>query len=297
MSNLAVLPPRSPYVIKQTDAKDDLAFLGVWLHGRPKTTQRIYRSIAKDFLAYVGKPLKQLMLEDIQSWCTYLGTAQFRGRSYSPNTIKNKTNCVKSLFSFAKKVGYLAIDKGAVIKAPKPTATISSRIVSESDISKLIAAAPKKRDRIIIKSLYLLGLRISELMGLNWKNIRLRCDGSGIVTVLGKGGKLRDLFVPSDLMNDWQGIRTDKPQLFSNHRGKPLSVRAVNFAIKDAANRAGVNPKISAHWIRHCHASHSLKNGCDLDLLRDSLGHSSLAITSIYIHSDPDRGSSQFLNI
>ena len=85
--------------------------------------------------------------------------------------------------------------------------------------------------------------------------------------------------------------------MFSNRYGKRLSTRAVNVLIKKAAKRAGVTEKVSAHWFRHAHASHSLEAGCDLPLLQQSLGHSSLAVTSVYLHVHPDRSSSQYIHV
>ena len=72
--------------------------------------------------------------------------------------------------------------------------------------------------------------------------------------------------------------------------GAPTS-RAVNRLIKRAAERAGVNPAVSAHWLRHAHLSHALGRGATVGEVRDTLGHANVAMTSAYLHASPDRSS------
>jgi site-specific recombinase XerD len=70
-----------------------------------------------------------------------------------------------------------------------------------------------------------------------------------------------------------------------------MGARAVNYMIKAAAAKAEVNPDISAHWIRHGHASHALDRGATLADVKETLGHANVATTSTYLHSRPDRSS------
>ena len=81
------------------------------------------------------------------------------------------------------------------------------------------------------------------------------------------------------------------PVFTSRKGGKPLTTRAVNHMIKAAAERAGINPKVSAHWLRHGHASHALERGATLAEVKETLGHASVATTSTYLHARPDRSS------
>jgi integrase/recombinase XerD len=80
----------------------------------------------------------------------------------------------------------------------------------------------------------------------------------------------------------------DAPVFRSRKGGAPLYPRAVNRMIKRAAERAGVNPAVSAHWLRHAHASHALDGRRGH---RDTLGHANVATTSACLHASPDRSS------
>ena len=85
----------------QTSATTDEKLITMWLHGKSQTSQKTYTSTVKQFLAFVGKGLRDLKLEDVQMWSSSL---ELR---YSATTVKNKVNAVKSLLSFGQKIGYL----------------------------------------------------------------------------------------------------------------------------------------------------------------------------------------------
>ncbi len=280
-----------PIITPQTNASTDEDFLNVWLANRPNTTARTYRTAARQFLSFVGKPIRAIVLEDLQQWCTELTN------KYKSTTVKNKVNSIKSMLSFALKVGYTQINIGAAIKAKKPWEELSKRIISKDEIRKLIAAGKTSRDRLIMECLYIMGLRISELHQLEWPDLRAKDDGSAIATIKGKGCKTRFVNLPKPLYEKLLQQKGSTTWLFSNYKGERLSLRSINYIIKEAALKAGITEKVSAHWFRHAHASHSLDAGCDLNLLKETLGHSSLAITSVYLHANPDRSSSQFLSV
>jgi site-specific recombinase XerD len=69
--------------------------------------------------------------------------------------------------------------------------------------------------------------------------------------------------------------------------GSALTERAVNFIIKEAAERAGVNPAASIDWLRHAHASHAIDNGAPITPVSATLGHADLKTTSVYAHARP----------
>ena len=77
--------------------------------------------------------------------------------------------------------------------------------------------------------------------------------------------------------------------------GQPLTERAVNYIVKEAAERAGVNPAASIHWLRHAHASHAIDNGAPITLVSATLGHPYLKTTSVYAHARPGESSGRYL--
>jgi site-specific recombinase XerD len=75
----------------------------------------------------------------------------------------------------------------------------------------------------------------------------------------------------------------------------PITERRINYIVKAAAERAGINPAISAHWLRHAHASHAIDEGAPITLVSQTLGHADLKTTSIYAHAKPNDSSSRYL--
>jgi integrase/recombinase XerD len=284
--NLKTLP-------KLTDAIEDRQLIKLWISQKAKTTQKTYLMVVRQFLTFAGKELREIRLEDILLW---LESFQLRVRSQ--NTINNKLAAIKSLFSFGVKTGYLSANPASMIKVPKPKDALNERILIDEEVKKLISAASSERDRLILKLIYVLGLRVSELVGLNWSDFKPTSD-SVTVTVFGKGHKTRTLLIGNNLWKQLQQLpRSDKTEaVFLSRFGNRLDRHAVHRLIKKAVETSGINPHTSAHWLRHAHACHSLNNGAGIDLVMKSLGHSSLAVTSRYLHVQPSECTSKFIDL
>lgn len=95
-----------------------------------------------------------------------------------------------------------------------------------------------------------------------------------------------------------QGSSEDRKPVFAsrNHnKGGHLHRYQVDRIVKAAAVRAGITQKISPHSLRHAHASHALEQGAKIHLVQATLGHSSVAVTSKYLHARPDESSGLYL--
>jgi integrase/recombinase XerD len=278
---------------KLTNADRDTEIIRLWISQKALTTQKTYVTVVRQFLTFAGKDLRSVRLEDILLWLE-----SFQLRKSSQNTVNSKLAAIKSLFSFGVKTGYLSANPAALIKTPKAKDALNERILFEMDIKGLIDAASQVRDRIILKLLYILGLRVSELVGLNWSDFRAS-ETEAIVTILGKGHKTRTLLIDRSIWNQIQELpKSDRcDAVFLSRFGNRLDRHAIHRLIKAAVEKAGINPHTSAHWLRHAHACHSLKNGAGIDLLMKSLGHSSLAVTSRYLHVQPSECTSKFIDL
>ena len=142
----------------------------------------------------------------------------------------------------------------------------------------------------MIKLMYGLGLRVSELVGLKWSDLN-----KDVLTVYGKGGKTRYVKVPDSLLNALNTIRKPEGVIFLSRYGKPLSRIAVFKMVKKVAEKAGLSDKVSPHYLRHSHASHSLQNGASVRLVQATLGHASITTTEKYLHISPSESSSSFI--
>ncbi len=278
---------------KVTNARSDRELILIWLGGKSETTQVSYRSTVEKFIEFIAKPLSEVKLEDLQLWERGL-KARFK-----PTTVANKVLVIKSLFSFAVKTGYLSFNVGSFLKTPKAKETIAERILDLKDVQGLIKYGVRNdRDRLMLSLMYGCGLRVSEVINLTWDDFKKHGDG-GKATVFGKGSKTRIVLIPDKL---WQQVkefekyhRVNQYVFISRHHNQ-MDRSVVHRMIKRACKRAGIDPRASAHWLRHSHASHSLEAGCNLRLLQQSLGHASVTTTERYLHISPDSGSSQFID-
>ena len=127
-----------------------------------------------------------------------------------------------------------------------------------------------------------------------------RDSGEAQLSVVGKGDKDRQVLIPAAIAGPLLASREDAPAsapVFASVRnpGHALTERAVNYIVKDAAERAGVNPAASVHWLRHAHASHAIDNGAPITLVSATLGHADLKTTSVYAHARPGESSGRYL--
>lgn len=147
------------------------------------------------------------------------------------------------------------------------------------------------RDAALLELLYATGLRVSELVGLDLDDV----DGAaGLVTVLGKGGKVRR--VPfgapaARAVDAWREAgrpalahEDSGPALFLGVRGARLDVRQVRRVVKAATDAVPGTPHLSPHGLRHSAATHMVENGADIRQVQEYLGHAALSSTQIYTH-------------
>lgn len=165
------------------------------------------------------------------------------------------------------------------------------KFLTPAEADRLAAAAQSPLERTLILCALYLGLRVSELVCLRAENVDVE---GGIVNVIaGKGDKDRNLPLALKLKEPlgwWLCGRRDGWVFPSpRFRGRHLSARWVQLAIKAAAARAGLAKRVTPHVLRHSFATNLLHKGADLREVQELLGHSSVAITEIYTHVLPDR--------
>lgn len=278
-----------PTAIATDNQAVSLPIVELFLTKYKKTTAKIYRTAIAQFLQ-----ITQLVNpKDIAYRHLTLFEAALKARELKPNSVATKVNAVKAFARYLWLNGVLGDDVARNIRGFKVGGDLSpltERLVSDSDVEKLVKAISNVRDRIIVNTFIALGLRVSELVGLTWDDVRDRT-----LTVRGKGGKTRYLLIPKWLLGQWVTLGERKGNIFKNLSGNALGTRYVWEFLKKAAKKAGITEKISPHWLRHFHAVTSLKNNKDIYLLQRSLGHSSIATTEKYLHIMPDECSSDFI--
>lgn len=273
-------------------ADSDEHLITLWLHGRGRHTQRAYAADLRRFQEFARESLQKVRLDDLQRFVDSLEGLADASRARTIATIK-------SLFGFAHRIGYLRFDVGAAITTPKTRNRLSERILTEAQVIAMITLEPNDRNRALLRTLYIGGLRVSELAGLCWRDLVARNDGEGQMTIFGKGSKIRVVLLPPSLWQELMPLRgiadeQDDPVLRSRKGGHLDQSRLLRI-VRGAARRAGIAQNVSPHWLRHAHASHALDRGCPAHLLQQTLGHSSLSTTSVYAHARPSDSSSRYL--
>ena len=264
LSHLAVERRVSPHTL---DAyRRDLAALSGWAEGQ-------------------GVDLVDVRAEQLRAFVA----AEHR-RGLSAKSLQRRLSACRSFYAWLLRHGRIAASPAAAIRAPKAPRKLPQ--VLDPDEVKVLVEVPTDaplglRDRALLELFYSSGLRLSELCALRWRDLDF--DG-GLVTVLGKGGKQRSVPMGSfarAALAAWQastGAGRESP-VFPGRNG-PISPRAVQYRLRQLAQRQGLFKRVHPHLLRHSFASHILESSGDLRGVQELLGHADIATTQIYTHLD-----------
>lgn len=158
-------------------------------------------------------------------------------------------------------------------------------VLSVDEIQRLFNVCENTKHKVIIALLYSCGLRLQELIDLQWQHI----DRSRMIIniIQGKGDKDRQVFLPETILplltKYYRQYRSVKYVL--NGQTEPQytqsSVRAV---VKQLAEKARINKRMYPHLLRHCTFTHMAEQGTDINLIQRIAGHSNVKTTMIYCH-------------
>jgi integrase/recombinase XerD len=300
-------------------AQTDERLVELWLARKAPSTRRKYSEDLLKFRDFTeGKPLSGVTLSDLHDFASFISVLM------APSSQGRVLATIKSLLSFANRVGYLPFNVGAAVELPKVKDTLSERILTEAEVHRLMNA-PKgafaARDRALLSVLYAGALRREEAVRLKWRDLKDRDDlgaGVGQATLFGKGAKTGVALLPASVYSQVLGLRRvteststgekieryvgeDEPVFRSRKRSNGheghLEVSQVNRIVAKAAKGAGIDRPVSPHWLRHAHASHAHARKTDLALIRDTLRHSSIATTGRYLHARPNDSSALHLGL
>lgn len=214
-------------------------------------------------------------------------------------TIHNHFSALRALFKFLLQRGRVEANPFSGLSLPKLAKPLP-KYMTEKQMRSLLSGpmrlleqqtiAPFKacRDQLMLECLYGGGLRVSELVGLNYGNIDAV---QGIARVLGKGNKERLCPLGKVAMHCFHHFKADfsvatsyADPVLVNEKHKRLSVRQVQLLLKAYLALADLPMDMTPHKIRHSFATHLLNRGADLRLVQALLGHVSLSTTQIYTH-------------
>ena len=226
---------------------------------------------------------------DIENYLKYL-----KSINLSNSSINRKLSSLKHFFNYLSKAKLLKSNPILNISGPKKSAVLPKSL-SIIDVNSLIEAPDCTnfiglRDRAMIELMYATGVRISELINLEYSNIDLN---RSLIKVMGKGGKERMIPFGDDALS-WltnyiefrrkNNLSLNSRDFFISQQGRKITRQAFWHRIKIYLKALGLSMDISPHTLRHAFATHLLNNGADLRSVQMLLGHSDLSTTQIYTH-------------
>ncbi len=228
--------------------------------------------------------------EYLRSFLAYLAES-----SYSPATMARKIATLRSFYKWLERNGVIDTNPMTLIRTPRQKKRLP-KAIDVDQVEKLLSAPNDKtllgsRDRAILETLYSTGIRVSELVSINFGDI----DETGqAIVIRGKGRKERIVPLGTHAMTALSHyIKTlqvnqipndNEDPLFINKHNTRLSTRSVRRKVSKYLEQVGLDPSISPHTLRHSFATHLLDNGADLRSVQELLGHQSLSTTQVYTH-------------
>ena len=266
----------------------------VWAErGLSRNTLHGYRYDLIQLAAHQHERDKDLIAASREDLLHFLASRVQQGRS--PRSLSRYLSGIRQFYRWLLREGRIRQDPSALIESPRLGRGLP-KALSEQQVIDLLEAPDVEnplglRDRTMLELMYASGLRVSELVGLEFADVNVN---QGIIRVLGKGNKERLVPLGEDALA-WleRYLVSGRPQLmqgsecqhiFVTARKAGMTRQAFWHAIKRCARLASIDQAVSPHMLRHSFATHLLNHGADLRVVQLLLGHSDLSTTQIYTH-------------
>lgn len=250
-------------------------------------TKEAYGRNINNMLSFVEKPIKEIKPIDLVSWQNGLSDLSSASQA-------QYVNAVKSFFKFLYDIDYIQSNPAdrlhsvKVINKPKD-------YVNDEQVLNMINTAKNKRDKAIIALLFSTGLRVSELI-----NIELNDLQNDSLFIQTKGGKYREIFINDkcrEIINDYLKVRKDGcSKLFVSNQHTPMLRANVNNLLTKIRKQCGIKENVTPHSLRHTFVT-DVAREYGVEVARDVVGHSSIAVTNRYIHSNREEIKKAMLGV
>ncbi len=256
----------------------------------------------QQFLICESISVKDVDYKIIRNYLSYLYS-----KNYSKRTIARHISCLRSLYHYLMKEHIITKNPMKLISNPKLDQTLP-KFLYTNELEDLLLIPDQTtplgiRDAVMLELMYSTGVRVSELVSIQLKDILLY---ERKIKVMGKGSKERYVLYGSRLQTLFDkylsGMRSnllkDKNNdfLLLNHLGNPLTTAGVRTILNKIIQKGALKFHISPHVLRHTFATHMLNEGADLKSVQELLGHENLSTTQIYTHVSNERLRQVYLN-
>ncbi len=240
-------------------------------------TVKNYLSVLKLFLEWVENlNVEKVTEKEIQNYLFYCQN----DKNYSFSTMKQIIAAIRYLYI---KVFNKPIPRALDLKLRKPT--LRPKVLSISDISKILAVTTNLKHKTILFLIYSAGLRLGECLELRIGDVD--SEAMRIHVIMGKGKKDRYIMLSEnvlELLRDYYKVYKPKNYIFEGQKGRKYSPKSVQSVFKRALQKSGIRKKATVHTLRHSFATHLLDDGTDIRYIQELLGHKRLETTQIYTH-------------
>jgi integrase/recombinase XerD len=240
------------------------------------------------------REVRRLTLEDLrafQVWLSELVSA--RGRPYAAARQAYHISVVRSFFAWLRAQREILVDPALSLRYPKLPRRLAREVLSEEELGRLLAQPNGSpwglRDAVALRLLVLCGLRVSELAGVDVKDVDL--GQRELLVRRGKGARERLVFFNAGtrvrlaryLVEARPRLaRRREPALLVGQKGRRLQVSGIQNAVRRYALAAGLDRRISPHSLRHTFCTLLLRHGANMKVIADLAGHRSMATTARY---------------
>lgn len=203
-------------------------------------------------------------------------------RAKSNATKYRKITALRSFFGFLINTKAITEDFRSVLVSPKVQSEFKAKSVGADYVQEMLSATSNEMDALLVRTLYVTAARVTEVVSLRWSDFKAVDEGGAFVRILGKGSKLREVFVGQELLDDLRRLRgdiADAEPLF------PVSRHAAARIVSKLAKAANIGVNVTPHRFRHGCATDLLQSGATLAQVRDQLGHADIKTTSLYLHA------------
>jgi integrase/recombinase XerD len=238
------------------------------------TTQRSYIHAVEGYSRYFGRSPGRLGLEDVRAYQVHLA-----GKGIAWATLNQIVCALRFLYGVT--LGQEAVPER--IPYARKRATLPD-VLNRDEVVRFLEAVPSLKCRVALTTAYATGMRVSEVVAVEVRNID---SGRMVIRIEhGKGGKDRYVMLSAQLLGILRAYwKLTRPQRFLFPGRDPdtaVNVTVLHAACRSAYAAAGIAKKVSVHTLRHSFATHLLEQGTDIRIIQALLGHNNLSTTARY---------------
>ena len=247
-----------------------------------------YKLDLNSFKDTINKDLNKITTDDILDYLSKLR------KELNPRSVNRHISALKGFYTYMveeKIITTSPLENISVLKTEKSL----PKYLTINEVDQLLNfplnTAFDYRNKAMLEVMYATGLRVSELVNLEYSNVDLY---NSVIRVKGKGKKERIVpigetasYYLKKYVEEYRNqliIKENYNELFLNNHGKPISRNGFNFILENIRVKTKIEKELTPHVLRHSFATHLLEGGADVRSIQEMLGHENISTTNIYTH-------------